>query len=88
MLALVFSCTTLSTVAPKNSLLPVWSPWVWVLITVTTGLSVTVRMRSSSVGPQLASLVSTTTTPRSVMKTPVLPPLNDSRGTGLEPVMM
>ena len=88
MFALVFSCTTLSTVAPKNSLLPVWSPCVWVLITLSTGLSVTVRIRSSSAGPQPASLVSTTTTPRSVMKTPVLPPLKVSRGAGLDPVMM
>ncbi len=87
MFAFVFSCTTLSTEAPKNSLLPVWSPWLCVLITVTMGLSVTVRMRSRIVGPQPASLVSTTTTPRSVMKTPVLPPLNASRGVVFDPVM-
>ena len=55
---------------------------------VVTGLLVTVLMRSRMVGPQLASLVSTTTTPASVMNTPVLPPLKVSRGTGLEPVMM
>jgi hypothetical protein len=33
-------------------------------------------------------LVSTTTTPVSVMKTAVLPPLKFSRGMGVEPVMM
>ena len=87
MLALVFSCTTLSTLAPKNSLLPVWSPCVCVLMMVVTGLSVTVRMRSRMAGPQPASLVSTITTPASVTNTPTLPPLNVSRGAGLEPVM-
>ena len=36
MLAAVFSCATISTVAGKNSLLPVWSPWVCVLMMCVT----------------------------------------------------
>ena len=55
---------------------------------IVTGLLVTVLIRSRMTWPHPASLVSTTTTPVSVMKTAVLPPLNASRGAGAEPVMM
>ena len=88
MFALVCSWTTLSTVVPKNSLLPVWSPCVCVLMMVVTGLLVTVLILSRITWPHPASFVSTTTTPLAVMNTAVLPPLNDSRGAGVEPVMM
>ena len=74
--------------APKNSLLPVWSPWVWVLMTRVIGLLVTDFTRSRIVGPQPASLVSTSVTPVSVMKTAVLPPLKASMSAAPEPVMM
>ena len=55
---------------------------------VVIGLSVTVLILSSRTWPHPASLVSTTTTPASVMKTPVLPPANASRGVVVEPVIM
>jgi hypothetical protein len=51
-------------------------------------LSVTVSIVSRITGPHPASLVSTMMTPFSVTKTPTLPPLNVSRGIGVEPVMM
>ena len=86
MFALVFSCATTSTL-PNASLLPVWSPWVCVVMMVVTGLFVTDFTLSSSVGPQPANLVSTSVTPASVMNTATLPPLNDSRGVGLELVI-
>ena len=74
MFALVFSWATTSTEAGKNSLLPVWSPCVWVLMIVVTGLSVTERILSMICWPQLASLVSTITTPFEVTNAAVLPP--------------
>ena len=87
MFAFVFSWAAMRAVSGKNSLLPTWSPWVWVLMMVTTGLSVTDRMRSRITGPQPGSLVSTIATPSSITKTPTLPPLNSDRSTGDEPVM-
>ena len=74
MFVVVFSCATISTDAGKNSLLPVWSPWVWVLMMWVIGLSVTVFTWSRIAWPQLASLVSTSTTPLAVTNTAVLPP--------------
>ena len=74
MFADVFSCTTISTLAGKNSLLPTWSPCVCVLMMWVTGLSVTVFTLSMIAWPQFASLVSTRTTPLAVMKAAVLPP--------------
>src|SRR5437764_737193 len=56
-----------STFAGNASLLPTWSGWLCVLMIVITGLSVTVLILSRIGWPQPASLVSTTTTPRSVM---------------------
>ena len=67
MLALVFACATISTLDAKNSLLPTWSPCVWVLMMWVIGLSLTVRTLSRIAWPQLASLVSTSTTPLAVM---------------------
>ena len=55
---------------------------------VVTGLSVTDLIFSSSTCPHPASFVSTTMTPVSVMKTPVLPPLNMLRSVGSDPVIM
>ena len=74
MFAAVFSCTTISTVAGKYWLLPVWSPWVWVLMMCVIGLSLTVRTWSRMAWPLLASLVSTSTTPLAATSTPVFPP--------------
>jgi hypothetical protein len=68
MLALVFCCATISTVVPKNSLLPVWSAWVWVLMMRVTGLSVTVLILSRMAWPVPGFLVSTRVTPPSVRK--------------------
>ena len=62
--ARVFSCVTTSTVAGNASLLPTWSKWLWVLMTVVTGRSVTDATRSRIAWPLPASLVSTSTTPR------------------------
>ncbi len=87
MLAFVFSCATIWTVSGKNPLLPLWSPCVCVLMIRTTGLSVTVRTRSSKTCPHPGSLVSTSVTPSSATNTPVLPPLNASRLSGLDPVI-
>ena len=67
MFASVFSCTTIRTDSGKNALLPTWSPWVWVLMIVVTGLSLTVRMRSIRACPQPGSLVSTSVMPSSPM---------------------
>ena len=47
---------------------------VWVLITIVTGLLVTVLTSSSSGWPQPGSFVSTTTAPVAVRKSAVLPP--------------
>ena len=55
---------------------------------VVTGLSVTVLILSSRTWPHPASLVSTTTTPLFVTKTPVFPPLNALRSVGSDPVIM
>ena len=74
MFVFVFTCTMDSTLAPKNSLLPVWSPCVCVLMMVVIGLDVRFRMASSTGRPQSGSFVSTTTTPAVPMKTAVFPP--------------
>ena len=74
MLSDTFACATISTLGAKKSLLPTWSPWVWVLMMWVTGLSVTVFTLSMMAWPQLASFVSTSTTPLAVMNTAVLPP--------------
>ena len=74
MLVETLAWATISTLAGKNSLLPTWSPWVWVLMMWVTGLSVTVFTLSMIAWPQLASLVSTSTTPLAVTNTAVLPP--------------
>ena len=87
MFVLVFSWTMVSTEAPKKSLLPMWSSWVWVLMIVVIGLSVTVLIRSRIGWPQPGSFVSTSSTPLSVTSTAVLPPLNSSILEMLEPVM-
>jgi hypothetical protein len=84
MLVLVFSWATTVTVAPKRSLLPVWSPCVCVLMIVVTGLFVTVLSLSRIAWPQPASLVSTSVTPLSVMKIATLPPLNVAALPGVE----
>ena len=86
MLVLVFSCATTSTFAPKNPLLPVWSPWVWVLMMVVIGLSVTLLTLSSTAWPQPFNLVSTSVTPPSVMNTATLPPLNVAGFPGVDVV--
>ena len=72
--ARVFSCVTTSTVAGNASLLPTWSKWLCVLMTVVTGRSVTEATRSRMPWPLPVSLVSTSTTPRRVTNTAVLPP--------------
>ena len=88
MLALVFSWTMFSTLAPKNSLLPVWSLWVWVLMMRVMGLFVTPFTRSTIVGPKPGSFASTRVTPLSVMNTATLPPLKADMSSAPEPVMM
>jgi hypothetical protein len=55
---------------------------------VVIGLLVTVFTLSRMTCPHPASLVSTSTTPVSVMKTAVLPPLNAARSVGFDPVIM
>ena len=87
MLALVFSWTMFSILAPKNSLLPVWSLCVCVLMMRVMGLLVTLLTRSTIVGPKPGSLASTIVTPPSVMNTATLPPLNADVSSAPEPVM-
>src|SRR5499427_10486492 len=87
MLPLVFSWTMLSMLAPKNSLLPVWSLCVWVLMMRVIGLLVTLFTRSMIVGPKPGSLASTIVTPLSVMNTATLPPLNADVSSAPDPVM-
>ena len=87
MFASVFSWTTICTDSGKNALLPTWSPWVWVLMMVVTGLSLTSRMRFIRCWPQPGSLVSTSVMPSSPTWTPVFPPLNAERSTVPDPVM-
>ena len=84
MFVLVFSCATISTLAPKKPLLPVWSPWVCVLMMRVIGLSVTLFTLSSTAWPQPASLSSTSVTPPSVMNTATLPPLKVAALPGVE----
>src|SRR5688500_14987984 len=74
MLVLVFSWVTISTAAGKATLPLTWSPWVWVLISVMTGLSVRVLILSRIGWPQPGFFASTTTTPPAVANTAVLPP--------------
>ena len=74
MFASVFSCATISTVAGKNWLLPLWSPWVCVLMMWVIGLSLTLLTWSRIAWPLLASLVSTSTMPLAATKATVFPP--------------
>src|SRR5437773_50348 len=74
MLVFVFSCTMMSTVAGKSTLPLTWSPCVWVLISVVTGLLVSSLILSRTGWPQPGFFASTTTTPVPVMNTAVFPP--------------
>ena len=60
MLALVFSCTTTSTVAGNSTLPLTWSPCVWVLISIVTGFGVSSLILSRIGLPQPGFFASTT----------------------------
>ena len=70
----VLAWATTSTGCAKSMLLPTWSPWVWVLMIIVTGSSVTVRTWSRMASPQPGFLVSTSTTPSPVTSAAVFPP--------------
>src|SRR6202521_3092288 len=74
MLALVFSCVTMSIVAGNSTLPPTWSACVWVLISRITGLLVSSLILSRIGWPQPGFFASTTVTPSAMMNTAVLPP--------------
>ena len=82
MFAAVFTCVTTSTSAGNSTLPLTWSPCVWVLTIIVTGLFVTFLIASSSGCPQPGFFVSTTTTPLAVMKTELLPPPASSSRRG------
>ena len=70
----VLTWATTSTGCAKSMLLPTWSPWVWVLMIIVTGSSVTVRTLSRMASPHPGFLVSTRTTPSPVTRAAVFPP--------------
>ena len=66
-LSRALACVTIRSTAPNSALLPVWSKCVCVLMTITSGWSVTDRSWSRMAWPCPATFVSTMTTPASVM---------------------
>ena len=66
----VVSCATTSTLPGNSGLLPTWSSWVWVLMMVVTGLSVTDLRAAMIAAPRRGNFVSTSATPSDLARTP------------------